>query len=1547
MSDAVIRLTGRPKIDRDTSGLRRITRTYIVQGSAVTEGNVEDQVFLPYGTPDIEYHDAIRQDLSNGGLTNDEVTGAYLVEQSIAPGQSIGEATLTRVYQELDGSNEPVQMGGEKIVRGAQDRLTVTKTFIVKNPHTAHYSGGRIGIDNVVVAGSTCYLGTVQSEKTEVYTQFVEVYFEDGVLSESVNYKYGQYPNHRLETRTLRSVVDIPPPPNTEGPGNGPWFRVDEKEGPGNQDFGQLGKTVKTVIFAKGEGLISEDAEVKGKPPNTVEVTTIKYITGENGAVPAANIPNFTRRTFEGKEEKDGWELHTIRGVVVNTDNGVVDVDVQYKHGEKPNHKLEIAKAISYGVAPTAANVLSFVYPGGDNSNLGPYVLVTERENTTGEYDVYTSTFARGNGTISETEKKVGFAIVTETVSLHPPSPALPITIQAGELTRKVELLDGYQKLTVSTTTEDSGLVEDKTDTKNNGALVVKTLMQLGTVWDATNTPADFVEISIRKHRYDIYPAITKVFARGSGQISLTKRKEGLATIVETVTLFKADVAVSTTLGANELRRTVEEKDGYKILSITTTDQALTLIDNSEEEFHNGALSVISRTSLGSVWNASNTPAGYVEVSHRDHTYKEYAAVTKKFAKGEGSIQVGEREEGLFTIQSHIVLGNNPTLPNRAVNITTTEEQGYVKTKYEIKIANITKEDFKSSYGSGIVTTTKSKLNHNYPQLDAAGGRSIKWLDGENYLGVGIDIEPTKLKEVSKSYGGGIKKVSTTEISKSDANSFADGGSVIQIAADVFRNTKIEIDTAHLSSEETSYGSGIVTVRKTTIDSTAQPLGNSGGSSEQIGNVIYKNSTKEVAAAIYQDQNISFGGGVKRVTQTTINNAAGNLGNSGGRIEQLASDVFRNSTTDVQASIYEDKNISYSSGVKRVTETSIGARGQIGNSGGKIEQLADDIFRNTRVVISPSIYTDRTISFSGGVKRTTETQISPIQGQVGNSGGRIEQLADDIFRNTTVDIAQSIYEDKTINYSGGVKRVQETKISDTQGTIGNSGGRIEQLADDIFKNSTVEISASIYEDKNISYSRGVKRTTETKIETSQGTLGNTGGRIEQIADDIFRNSTVTIQSASYADVDVSYSTGFTRTKTTTIDNAFSQPDSTVGGLSEQLADDIFRNQTIVESSSTYEQKDINHSKWYKLISERSVSGSSTTPDDKLGGTTSQIASALFLNTELTIEESDKADEVVDFIGAGAVKVTKTTEVGGGTGSLESSSVHVHPEIGAVETRTEYEIGELEGESVTLENGINKVTTTTSVSQDATMGGEFGSATQIAKGFFRKQTKEYELWSELDGKVISDRTYYRLGVEFNEVQQWGSSPSVSGTTVQEKEEKIIVPQGSGSTTITKYTKLGATFKSKSWTTYEVRNFSCPGVIDISKDGIVVQEPKTVPLWCKITHTLVQTPGSNSGSYVQPTATLDMVVGFKDRVKDYSIQAGGGNYVLKGNKAVPQEDDKFMGSTVLFCNQEKDGQRYNSWSPQNKVFTSSTDLIYTADNFDVFHQQEVSANAKPVL
>ena len=44
MAELTLRLTGRPKVERDSSGLRKITRTYIVQGSSVTQEKIEEEV---------------------------------------------------------------------------------------------------------------------------------------------------------------------------------------------------------------------------------------------------------------------------------------------------------------------------------------------------------------------------------------------------------------------------------------------------------------------------------------------------------------------------------------------------------------------------------------------------------------------------------------------------------------------------------------------------------------------------------------------------------------------------------------------------------------------------------------------------------------------------------------------------------------------------------------------------------------------------------------------------------------------------------------------------------------------------------------------------------------------------------------------------------------------------------------------------------------------------------------------------------------------------------------------------------------------------------------------------------------------------------------------------------------------------------------------------------------------------------------------------------------------------------------------------------------
>ena len=169
MPEYQIRPIGRPKIERASNGLRKITRRYVVQGEAVAAGNIESHVFLTFGTVDAEYA-SLSQTLGPGyesgtytSSMGSETINAYLIQQFVEPSEEVTQAYLTRVYQELDATPDPVQVDKDQVVVSDSGRISLTRRFIVKNPYTAHYDPSRIGTDFITVThGGTsrkCFLG--------------------------------------------------------------------------------------------------------------------------------------------------------------------------------------------------------------------------------------------------------------------------------------------------------------------------------------------------------------------------------------------------------------------------------------------------------------------------------------------------------------------------------------------------------------------------------------------------------------------------------------------------------------------------------------------------------------------------------------------------------------------------------------------------------------------------------------------------------------------------------------------------------------------------------------------------------------------------------------------------------------------------------------------------------------------------------------------------------------------------------------------------------------------------------------------------------------------------------------------------------------------------------------------------------------------------------------------------------------------------------------------------------------------------------------------
>jgi hypothetical protein len=619
MPNEYIREIGRPQIERQTNGKRKITRRFVAHGPSVDQGTIEEDLFLPYAN------------IATGAHTADEEYGtAYLIQQGIEPGEDKSQAVLIRVYQELDTT--PLEIGKPLRTRDANNLLAITRKYIVETQYAASWADNIIGTKEFEGA----LLAKLKVQERVVYTEIEEIYKEKGVIS----FKEDKYHNGALLQRVYRTVglnqAELEAVPHAPDLASAPWALVTEMSGSGDTDFEFGGMEVLTWHYAKGEGLIATETADKGPVEITTERIITKYVEGATAASPYesfSDIPSDQRYHVEHREER-GYHLWVIKGVI---GEGEIDRREETKH----NGALSIITIKNIGQQSSA--------PGG-------YVRISEDHDQSGSYDIFTDVYARGLGQITQETREIGEAIILKTVTLQPEGVAFDTDLGENDLRKDVDYRDGYSVITLETRDPQSGAVDEKVETKDGGALTIWTQTTLGTTWNLPVPDGSAVIIVERDHTYDRYPALTRVYAKGTGQVVEETKKVGQASVVTKVTLFGPDIDFDTALADYELSRKIDKQDGYTIVTVTERDEESGIVDSRTEERHNGKLTIKTITQLGSSFLPGNIPAGYTEISTREHRYDDYAAITNVYASGAGIVSRETRQVGQTEVDQTVTL---------------------------------------------------------------------------------------------------------------------------------------------------------------------------------------------------------------------------------------------------------------------------------------------------------------------------------------------------------------------------------------------------------------------------------------------------------------------------------------------------------------------------------------------------------------------------------------------------------------------------------------------------------------------------------------------------------------------------------------------------------------------------------------------------------------------------------------------------------------------------------------------------------------------------
>ncbi len=589
-----------------------------------------------------------------------------------------------------------------------------------------------------------------------------------------------------------------------------------------------------------------------------------------------APTPGTWAKVSEVETPREGFSIFTTRYA---KGDGQVDSTDQTRQGGKL-----LIRTITHLTAAGAADPLATPPTG--------YTRTESSSQQQEGYLLWRSTYAKGTGRISLDPQAIanGKAVLRTVRFLDTDDGAAPAgTLIATESSDVAQ--DGYTLSTrVYLEVIGDGVIEDTTETRNNGKLKVYRKSRINSVPATPSATIAGTVVETRKaerpERY--YVLHSYEWAEGKGRISLEDEPVSRDQVtLHTVRYLNADD--DSAPAGDVVSTSTQQQDGHALvtkvyLEIHSSDPIETTVDTR----NNGKLKVYRRTKIGSAPTAPSATIGgtVVATSTRQRTERYYIVYENEWAEGRGRISLEENPVAKDKVVLRTIRyldADSGTAPAGTVAETSTQEQDGVtlttKVYLEIVGDGVIANDTDTREGGKLVIYRRSKVGSAPTAPSATIGGTVTAISAterpERYYTVHSATWAEGLGEVSRDLqtrNNGALKVWTivhlTALATATDPTSAPEAEAVSTRSDSRNQDGYRIWTAvwakgtGMVSSESSYGeAGLETMTQTHLIAN-------GGTAPAWTQVINKSAREEDGYEIHTGTFINTGDTSAKVEET-------------------------------------------------------------------------------------------------------------------------------------------------------------------------------------------------------------------------------------------------------------------------------------------------------------------------------------------------------------------------------------------------------------------------------------------------------------------------------------------------------------------------------------------------------------------------------------------------------------------------------------------------------------------------------------------------------